>query len=45
MHKDRFEGVGFFEDEMYIGTSKDSSEFLIEARNIVNRDEDIFLDF
>ena len=34
-----------FEDDLYTGMSKDSPKFLTEARNIWNRDEDIFLDF
>ena len=42
---DTFKGAGSFEDELYTGISKDSSEFLTEARNIGNRDESIFLDF
>ena len=43
MHKDGFKGVGSFEDDLYHGMLKDSSEFLTEARNIKNRDEDILL--
>ena len=35
----------FFEDDLYTGMSKDSSEFLTEARTIGNRDEDNFPDF
>ena len=42
MHKDRFKGVGSFGDDVYGGMSKDSSKFLIEARNIESRDENIF---
>ena len=42
MHKDRFKGVGSFEDDLYTGMSKGSSKFLTEARNIGNRDEEIF---
>ena len=38
----RCKGVGFFEDDLYTGMSKDSSELLTEARNIGNGDEDIF---
>ena len=45
VHKDRFKGVGCFEDDLYIGMSKDSSKFLTEARNIGNGDKDIFLHF
>ena len=41
---DRFKGVGSFKDDLYTGMSKDSSKFFTEARNIGNRDEDIFLD-
>ena len=45
MHKDRSKGVGSFEGDLYTGMSKDSSKFLIEAKNIWNRTVDIFLDF
>ena len=34
MYKDRFKGVGSFEDDLYTGMPKDSSKFLTEARNI-----------
>ena len=45
MHKDGFKGVSFFEDDLYACMLKGSSEFLTEARNKWNRDEDIFTDF
>ena len=45
MHKDRFQGVGSFEDDLNASMSKDSSKFFTEDRNIGNRDENIFLDF
>ena len=31
MHKDRFKGVGSFEDDPYTGKSKVSSKFFTEA--------------
>ena len=43
MHKDRFKGVHFFEDDMYTGMSKYSSKILTEARYKGNRDKDILL--
>ena len=45
MPEDRFKSVVSFEDDLYTGISRDSSEFPTEARNKRNRDEDIFLDF
>ena len=42
---DRFKGVGSFEDDWYNCILDNSSKFLTEARNIRNRDEDIFSDF
>ena len=45
VHKERFKGVGGFEDYLYTCMSKYSFEFLTEARTIVNRCEDISLDF
>ena len=45
MHKNRFKGIGSVEDDLYTGMLKDSSKFFTEARNIRNRDVDIFLDF
>ena len=37
-------GVAFPEDDLYAGIIEDPSEFLTEARNMGNRDEDIFID-
>ena len=45
VHEDRFKGVDSFEDDLYIGMSENSSEFFTEARNIRDRDKDIFIDF
>ena len=45
VHEDGFTGVCFFEVDLYTGILKDSSDFFTEARNIWNRDEDIFIDF
>ena len=45
MHKNGFRGVGSFEGDLYTAMSKDSSKFLTNARNIRNKDEDIFNDF
>ena len=42
MHNDRFKGFAFFEDALYTGISRYSSSFHSEARNIGNRDGDIF---
>ena len=42
MLKDRFKCVGSFEDDLYTAMSKDLSEFLTEARNINNIDENKF---
>ena len=44
-HKDRFEEVGSFEDDLYTGMSKDFSKFLTETRDIGKRDKNIFLFF
>ena len=44
MHKGRCNVVGSFEDDSYADMSKYTSKFLIEARNIGNRDEKYFLD-
>ena len=43
MQKDGFKGTGSSEDDLYNGKSIDSSEFLTEAKNIMNIDEDIFI--
>ena len=43
MHKDRCKDVGSFEDDMYTVMLEDSSKFFTEAKDIGNRDEDIFL--
>ena len=43
MHKDRSNGVGPFEDDLYGGILKDSAKFLTEARNIGDRDDTFFL--
>ena len=43
VHNYRFKVVGTFEDNLYTSMLKDSSKFLTEARNIGNRDDDIFL--
>ena len=45
LHGDGFKGVGSFEDDLNTGMSEKSSEFFIEARNIWDRDEEIFIDF
>ena len=45
MHKDKFKGVGSFEDDLYIGILKDCSKSLAVARNIGKRDEEILPDF
>ena len=37
MHKDRFNGVGSFEDYLYTSMTKDYSKFLTETRNMGNR--------
>ena len=36
---------GSFESDLYVGMLTYSCKFLTEARNMLNRDEDIFLDF
>ena len=43
MHKEKFKSVGSCKDKLPAGMSKDSSELHTEARNIFNRDENIFL--
>ena len=45
MPKDGHNGVCYFEGDLCTGNSKDSSEFLTEARNIGNKDKDVFIDF
>ena len=44
MYQNGFEGAGTFEGNLYTGMLKDSSKFLIEARNTGNVDEGIFID-
>ena len=44
VHKGGFKGVVSFEDDLYTTVSEDSSKFFTEARNIRDRDKDIFLD-
>ena len=44
MHKDRIKGTGSFEDDLYASILKDS-KVLTKARNMRNRDENIFLAF
>ena len=41
VHKERFEDVGSFKDDMCTDMLKDSSEFLTEARKIGNRNEEL----
>ena len=41
--KDRFKGVGSFEDDVYTGMLKDYSKFLSKARSIGNEDIDLDL--
>ena len=43
VHKDGFKGVGSFEDDLYAGMLKNSSEFFTEAKNTWDTDEDILL--
>ena len=42
MHKEGFKGFGSFENDLYTGRSENSSEFFTEARDIWDRDENIF---
>ena len=44
MHRDRFKGAGSFEDDLYTGILKFSSNLLTEAKNIGNIIEDNFTD-
>ena len=45
VHKDGIKGVGSCEDDLCTGMLENSSELFTEARNIWDRDEDIFIDF
>ena len=43
VHKHRFKDVGSFENDLYTGILKDSCKCLNKAKDIRNKEEDIFL--
>ena len=45
VHNDGFKVVVSFENDQHNGVSESSSELFTEARDIWDRDEDIFIDF
>ena len=45
MHKDGFKGIASFENDLYTCVLENSSEFFTEARDIWDKDVDVFIDF